>query len=139
MGLGINLGNRIDLWEQDPFTVKEHYFEQFKQAGFTNVRIPVCWHMRTQEVAPYKINDDFMKSVEQMVDWSLSRGMVTIINTHHEEWLDDASKFDAALPRLEAIWSQIAERFSTKNQTLLFEVFNEPHQMTSDQLNKMNA
>merc|ERR1719224_232954 len=95
MGLGINLGNRIDLWEQDPFTVKEHFFEQFKQAGFTNVRIPVCWHMRTQTVAPYKIDDDFLNSVEQMVDWSLERGMITVVNAHHELWLDNSSAFDA--------------------------------------------
>jgi endoglucanase len=139
MGLGINLGNRIDLWQQDPRKVKEHYFEQFKQAGFTNVRIPVCWHMHTQEQAPYKVDDDFMGMVEQFVDWSLSRGMVTILNTHHEQWLDNASAFDAGLPRFEALWSQIAERFASRNQTLLFEIFNEPHVMTSDQLNKMNA
>ena len=45
------------------------FFDEFKAKGFTNVRIPVCWHMRTQEKAPYKINETFMKSVEQMVDW----------------------------------------------------------------------
>jgi len=39
----------------------------------------------------------------------------------------------------EAIWSQIATRFASKNQTLLFEIFNEPHVMTAEQLNKMNA
>jgi len=75
--------------------------------------------------------------VEQYVDWSLDRGMVTVLNTHHEKWLDDASAFKAGLPRLQAMWTQIAERFAAKNQTLLFEIFNEPHLMTVDQLNEM--
>merc|ERR1711934_915740 len=65
--------------------------------------------------------------------------MVTILNTHHEKWLDDPSAFNGKLPRLEAIWTQIAERFAGKDQTLLFEVFNEPHLMTAEQLNTMNS
>ena len=39
----------------------------------------------------------------------------------------------------EAIWTQIAERFKDKDETLLFEIFNEAHLMTADQLNTMNA
>jgi len=66
--------------------------------------------------------------------------MVTILNTHHEKWLDDAgSAFDAKLPRLEAIWTQIATKFVGYNETLLFEVFNEPKDMSVGNLNKMNS
>jgi endoglucanase len=56
----------------------------------------------------------------------------------HEKWLDDPSVFDQKLPRLEAIWKQIATRFSAKGENLLFEVFNEPNLMTAEQLNAMN-
>lgn len=139
MGLGINLGNRIDLYGQGRRSIKEYYIKQFKEAGFQNLRIPVCWDMSTNTTAPYDIDADFLSSVESYVDWSLGQGLVTILNTHHEEWLDDPNKFDAALPRLEAIWTQIAQRFASKDQTLLFEIFNEPHLMTADQLNKMIA
>lgn len=139
MGVGINLGNRIDLWQQDAREVKEEFFDEFKNRNFTNVRIPVCWHMRTQETAPYTIDESFLSSVEEMVDWSLQRGMVTVLNTHHEKWLDEPSAFEAGLPRLEAMWTQIAERFASKDQLLLFEIFNEAHLMSTDQLNTMNA
>jgi len=139
MGFGINLGNRLDLWAQKPKDVEEVYFDNFKQKGFNNVRIPVCWHMHTGESAPYAIDKAFLDAVEQYVDWSLQRGMVTVLNTHHEKWLDDPKKFEAGLPRLQAIWTQIAERFASKDQTLLFEMFNEPHLMSTNQLNKMYA
>lgn len=138
MGLGINLGNRIDLYQQPARPVLEQYFEAYKAQKFTNVRIPVCWDMHTMQDAPYTINSTFMDLVETAVDWSLSRNMVTILNTHHEKWLDDPSAFTSKLPRLEAMWTQISQRFASKNQTLLFEIFNEPHLMTATQLNTMN-
>jgi len=137
--MGINLGNRLDLWLQDPREVKEEFFDEFQKRNFTNVRIPVCWHMQTSETAPYTINEAYLSSVEQMVDWSLERGMVTVLNAHHEKWLDQSSAFAAGLPRLEAIWTQIATRFKSRSQFLLFEIFNEAHLMSADQLNTMNA
>lgn len=139
MGLGINLGNRLDLWEQPNRTVKESFFEDYKKAGFTNVRIPVCWHNHTMMAAPYTIDPDFLDLVENVVNWSMARGMVTILNTHHEKWLDLKGWFDKKLPRLKAIWTQISERFKNHDQKLLFEIFNEPHLMTTDDLNTMNS
>ena len=65
--------------------------------------------------------------------------MVTIINAHHEKWLDLPKQFDDKLPRLVAIWEQLAARFANKTQTLLFEIFNEPHLMSTEQLNAMYA
>ena len=53
----------------------------------------------------------------------MGRGMTTIINTHHEKWLDEAGDaFDEKLPRLEAIWTQIANKFAGFSEMLLFEV-----------------
>lgn len=139
MGLGINLGNRLDLWKQPIRTVQETFFDDYKKAGFTNVRIPVCWHNHTMMEAPYTIDSDFLDLVEKIVNWSLDRGMVAILNTHHEKWLDLKGWFDKKLPRLEAIWTQIAERFKDYDQKLLFEIFNEPHLMSTADLNTMNA
>ena len=28
------------------------------------------------------------RGAQEVVGWSLSRGFVTVINTHHDEWLD---------------------------------------------------
>lgn len=144
MGLGINLGNRYDLWNEAgwangniPKTVTEDMFDEYQANGFTNVRIPVCWHWKTGESAPYDIDSDFMAEVEQMVDWSLDRGMVTILDTHHEEWLDDEAAFSGGLERFKAIWTQIADRFKDKDHMLLFEIVNEPHLITIDQLNEL--
>ena len=47
MGLGINLGNRLDLQNTPNRTVNESWFMQFAAQGFTNARVPVCWNGHT--------------------------------------------------------------------------------------------
>jgi hypothetical protein len=41
--------------------------------------------------------------------------------------------------RFQSIWGQVAETFSNHSSNLVFEIFNEPHLMTVDNLNTMNA
>lgn len=141
MGFGINLGNRLDLQNnKKPKDVEESWFDAFQKAKFSNVRIPVHWDKHVSKTAPYTIDSDFLDTVEKIVDYVLKRGMVAILNTHHETWIDSAAVgvFDRKLPRLEAIWTQVARRFANKDEKLLFEIFNEAHLITSDQLNEMN-
>ena len=65
--------------------------------------------------------------------------LLSQINAHHEDWLDNPHTFEEELPRFRAIWSQIVARFADHPQELLFEVFNEPWAMTVAQLNEMNS
>jgi endoglucanase len=41
MGVGINLGNTLEAPEEGGWApaAKESFFDQYKQAGFTNVRV----------------------------------------------------------------------------------------------------
>ena len=100
---------RLDLWHQTARPVNETFFDHYKQAGFTNVRVPVCWDTHTGTSAPYTIDPAFLDTVEEIVGWSLARGMVTVLNTHHEKWLDSPSAFAGKLPRLIAMWTQVRD------------------------------
>jgi endoglucanase len=73
------------------------------------VRVPVCWDTHTGTSAPYTIDPAFLATVEEIVGWSLARGMVTVLNTHHEKWLDSPSAFAGKLPRLIAMWTQVRD------------------------------
>jgi len=142
MGMGINLGNRLDLQNnKKPKDVEESWFDAYKKANFTNVRIPVHWDKHVSKTAPYTVDSDFLDTVEKIIDYVLNRGMVAIVNTHHETWIDSAAPgvFERKLPRLEAIWTQVSQRFAHKDEKLLFEIFNEAHLITADQLNEMNS
>ncbi|MGL1934033.1 MAG: glycoside hydrolase family 5 protein [Fibrobacterales bacterium] len=125
MGRGINMGNTLEARNGEGSmapAAQEYYFDDYKEAGFTNVRIPIHWGTRID--AAGNVNSDFMNRIEEVVDWSLARGLVTIINTHHEEWV--INDYSGNKGKLLKIWEQIGERFKDKNENLVFEVFNEP-------------
>ncbi|MFZ0035556.1 MAG: cellulase family glycosylhydrolase [Sedimentisphaerales bacterium] len=60
MGRGINMGNTLEPpregdWNNGP--AQEYYFDDYKKAGFTCVRIPVRWDLHTDTNAPYKVDE----------------------------------------------------------------------------------
>ena len=187
MGRGINLGNVLSAPTEGnwAFSVYEEYFDQVKDEGFSNVRIPVDFFGGTFLNADYTVNggertlsslsncddnscfselagtqnqydgstDDYyvnplyLDRIQQIVDWSMSKGLVTIIDFHgaklKENFLYTFDQSDingvnyysdptsekriADLNKFKAIWRDIAERFKDYPETLLFEVFNEPY------------
>src|ERR1700677_2875129 len=70
MGNGINLGNALEAPTEGEWGVvlKEEYFIAIRDAGFTNVRLPVKWSAHALETAPYTIDPLFMDRVE----WAIS-------------------------------------------------------------------
>lgn len=139
LGTAINLGNCLEAPVEGSWAppAQQYYFTDYKAAGFTTVRIPVRWDNHTLQDAPYTIDPVFMARVQEVVGWSLAEGLHTIINSHHDDWLDNVAAFPSMLPRYAAIWQQISNTFSTAPELLMFEDYNEPHVMTVDQLNTM--
>jgi aryl-phospho-beta-D-glucosidase BglC (GH1 family) len=138
---GINIGNTLEPpiegeWNNGP--LREYYFDDYKRAGFSCVRIPIRWDKHTEEVPPYTIHSSWLNRVEQVVDWGLARDLYIIINAHHDWWLVNNYSDPNVRARFESIWRQISERFKNKSGKLLFEMINEPHGLTQAQINELN-
>jgi len=90
--LGINLGNVLEAPTEGAWApaAQEYYFADYKQRGFTTVRVPVRWDNHTAQDAPYTIDPSFMARVQQVVGWSLAQNLTTIINAHHDECVKKA-------------------------------------------------
>ena len=139
MGRGTNLGNTLEAKYEGNWAApaQEFYFDDYKNVGYTCVRIPVRWDAHTQVDSPYTVDSTWMARVEQVADWALQRGLVTIINTHHDDWLYE--NFPQNLPRFESIWRQIAEHFKDKPDNLVFEIINEPYfDLSKEQVDTLN-
>ena len=147
MRLAWNLGNSLDAfstsignnkepekyetcWGQ-PVT-KPELMAFLKQQGFNAVRVPVTWwqHLDSND----NIDEAWMKRVQEVVDYVIGQGMYCIINVHHDtgngdaaqHWLKaDIDKFDQMNTRFQKLWKQIATRFISYDQRLLFEGYNE--------------
>lgn len=154
MGLGWNLGNTLDVCNADRSgngSVDEHadevdetlwgnpkatkeLFEALKDDGVKSVRIPVTWRDHLGEAPEYKINDEWMDRVQEVVDYARECGMYVIINLHHDggddvdfgAWIKKADKdYDGVIEKYKALWAQIAERFKDYSDYLVFESMNE--------------
>jgi endoglucanase len=146
LGKGINLGNVLEAPTEGAWAppAQSSYFDQYKMKGFTTVRIPIRWDQHTQTEAPYQINATWLARVQEVVGWSLQRNFNTIINAHHDDWMDNSTTFTQMLPRYLAIWQQVTTVFSnapsecgTSTGCLMFEALNEPVSLTIDQLNTL--
>ncbi|WP_169334795.1 cellulase family glycosylhydrolase [Gilvimarinus chinensis] len=142
MGVGINMGNTLDAPYEGEWALKAErvYFEAYKNAGFNHVRIPATWDNHTASSPPYQINAERMARTEQVVDWALAQGFEVILNAHHEHWLDSGDGYKSAenRARFDAIWRQIAEHFANKSPRLIFEILNEPVEMSPAEVNDLN-
>lgn len=158
MTRGINLGNTFDAtgfegnWAP---AAKEYYFDAYKEAGFTCVRIPITWNSylsnedsthRLGAKKPFKVEKQFQKRINEVINWSLSRGFITIINIHHDSWLKSQETFDERKDRFYALWEQLSKQYKDYPEELLFEIINEPHHekdgkdngLTQEQLDGLN-
>ena len=153
MGLGWNLGNNLDAYEEDPKDknylmpsetvwgnpkVTQQAITKVKEAGFTTIRIPVTWLAKIGPAPDYKIDAAWMARVTEVVGYARNAGFENVIvDTHHDEDHDDnhwqslkkASK-DAAVnsqikEEITAVWTQIANNFKDCGDWLMFEGFNE--------------
>jgi len=138
LGRGVNMGNALEAPREGAwgFTLKAEYFGLVKHAGFDAVRIPIRWSAHAAEQPPFTIDPAFFKRVDWAVDQALSRGLVAVINVHHyEEMFVDPARH---LPRLAALWKQIARHYRKQPDRLFFELLNEPHgALTSERWQKM--
>ena len=145
MRLGWNLGNTMDVvdgsklrrmppgaWEMgwgNPETTPE-LFQALYDSGFNVFRIPVSWNDHLMLNEDWKIVDDWMERVKEIVDYAYDTGAYVIINTHHESWSDPYyDNQERASQILARIWTQVAEVFADYDERLIFEGLNEPRKV----------
>ena len=177
MGRGLNLGNVLSAPVEGNWSpaVTEQYFIDVAAAGFTNVRIPMDFFgARTtgntsgySSVAgtagnytgrsdDYVVSSTYLGRIEQVIEWSLNQGLVTIIDFHGSNLKSEfiytfdseeteythptSAKRAADYQKFIAIWAQIADRFKNHSENLLFEVINEPYfHMTKSDMDALNT
>ena len=143
--VGWNLGNSLDtkgkaasktanllqeLYWGNPYVSKD-LIEYVAKSGFNTIRIPVTWYYNTykDESGKLKISEEWLNRVQEVVDYAIANNMYVIINTHHEQPIiyagTDNASMKQVLKNAQAIWIQIAERFKTYDEHLIFEAYNE--------------
>ena len=167
MGRGINLGNILSAPKEGNWApaLTKSYLEDVKSVGFKTVRIPIDFFgdrtsgdtsiysketntesNYTGKPEDYIINSNYLNRVEEVIQWSLNEGLITILDFHgatlkteflytfspKTKWANyytnpTSAKRKADNEKFRAIWTQIADRFKQYSENLIFEVVNEPY------------
>ena len=148
MKIGWSLGNTLDAGNEsnrgqapgsiekswgNPETTKE-MIDEIKKAGFNVLRVPTTWDWSTGDAPDYKISEEWLARVKEVVDYGMANDMYVILNMHHETWHDPLEEnYEAASDRLKKVWTQIGNYFEKYDEHLIFEGLNEPRVRNSDE------
>lgn len=137
--IGWNLGNTLDATggtKDDPLSAEtswgnpkttEDMIKAVKEKGFNVIRVPVTWTGHLGDAPDYKINEEWLNRVQEVVNYVINNDLYCIINLHHEDWhFPSYDNLEPAKAELVAIWKQIAARFEGYDEHLIFEGMNEP-------------
>ncbi|SEN44272.1 endoglucanase [bacterium A37T11] len=138
--VGWNLGNSLEsaasnteasetLWGNPPTT--KALIDAVKQAGFNTVRIPCAWSGYIVDATTYKISDDWLSRVKEVVNYCVDNGMYAIVDIHWDGgWLENNPTYaqqEVVNKKQKALWQQIALNFRNYDEHLLFAGTNEVH------------
>jgi len=136
LGRGVNFGNALEAPKEGAWgvTLKAEYFKAIREAGFDSVRLPVKWSAHALPDAPYTIDAKFAERVDWAIEQAQANKLNIVLNVHHYDEIDRNP--DEHLPRLVALWEQIAARHKDRPASVYFELYNEPHdKLTAEKWN----
>lgn len=122
------------------FTRKD--FERIKSLGCDVIRLPINLHGMTSGSPDYDLDPLFLTFLDSAVTWSENNHISLILDNHT---FDPAANTDPNIaPILVRVWTQLADHYKDRNDSLYYEVLNEPHGISdalwgSIQLSAINA
>lgn len=141
MGAGWNLGNSLEAnnngipsetaWGNP--TVTQALIDRVRASGFKTIRIPVSYLGHIGAGPNYTVNAAWLNRIQEVVDYAHSRGLYVLINMHGDgyktvtgSWLIcDAADQTTIKDKYQKVWQQVATRFQSYNDRLIFESMNE--------------
>jgi endoglucanase len=124
MGRGVNIIGYDPFWRDGAEgNYKDEHFAKIKAAGFSTVRA-VLFAFRALG-AQNRLDPRWLNRLDWVVATARKHGLNVIIDEHD---FDACSKdVPACMPKLKAVWAQLAERYRNEPNTVIFELLNEPH------------
>ena len=141
MGAGWNLGNSLEAsnngipsetaWGNP--VVSQALINRVKASGFKTIRIPVSYLGNIGAAPNYTINAAWLNRIAEVVNYAHSQGLYVLINMHGDgyktvtgSWLIcDSSDQTTIKDKYQKVWQQIATKFQSYNDHLIYESMNE--------------
>jgi endoglucanase len=117
--------------EKIPFTkYTEQDFADVKNMGADVIRLPVRLHDMTGSAPGYVLDPLLLKFLDLAVDWAEKYKLHLIIDNHS---FDPEKSTDENIDKiLLPVWAQVAERYKNRSDYILYEILNEPHEISDE-------
>ncbi|MEM9479817.1 MAG: cellulase family glycosylhydrolase [Verrucomicrobiota bacterium] len=106
----------------------EEDYDLLRENGFQHCRIG---YRLDEEVGPapdFIVPQSHLDELRRLVDYCLGEGLIAILDPVHNWANGPGFTYPSDLPKLEAIWQQVAGEFQNyPSRSLAFEILNEPH------------
>lgn len=135
MANGFNLGNTFER-RQHPTTAASinATIDAYYNQGFRTLRLPVKWINAgfpdgdlASATGTVNRSHARLTALSAAIDYALGKGMYVVVNTHHDDWLFNATWNTNQLTVHGNLWRGICDIYKDRDQRLFFEVMNEPH------------
>jgi endoglucanase len=141
MGAGWNLGNTLEAnnngipsetaWGNP--VVTQALINRVKAAGFKTIRIPVSYLGNIGAGPNYTVDSAWLTRIQEVVNYAYDQGLYVLINMHGDgyktvtgSWLIcDAADQTTIKDKYQKVWAQVATKFASYNEHLIFESMNE--------------
>ena len=133
MRSGITISNFLDTTTKMSDTAFYSMVLSMKYSGFNAVRIPVNFEHHI-DANTYTIDSDFLQQVQSAVDAVIKTKMYCILSLQNETgWLTtNSSGFSSTRKEFTEVWKQLASRFKSYSDYLLFEGYSELQSTNSE-------
>ena len=126
LGRGVNVLGYDPVWRDRSIArFQDEHFRLIREAGFNHVRINLHPFRDAGTSEDWTLPDGYLRTLDWAVDQALSNGLLVVLDFHeYQAMADDPA---AKKPLFLGFWSQVAERYKDKPDTVLFELLNEPN------------
>ena len=145
ISMAVNIGNTLEAIGGETAwgaaKINADYIRSIRESGFDAVRLPVAWYNHSDKNT-LKIDEDWMKRVDEVVQLCIANGLYVFMNIHWDEgWMElNIDSYSADVDRIQReLWTQIADRFKDYDKHLVFCGANEAGKDTQASADALKA
>lgn len=132
---GVNLTNWFHTENAHQIQFKRFTKQDFiniKSLGCDVIRLPMHLHYYTNGAPDYIIDPLFFDFLDQAVSWAEDLQIYILLDNHLP--IDPSINTDLNVGTiLNKVWTQMAQHYKDRSGYIIYEVFNEPHGITTQQ------
>lgn len=100
-------------------------FENIKSLGVSTIRLPIDFYALSGSAPDYTIPDALFVMLDNLVGWADELDLNLILDNHSSTVSDGSAEL--ARTYLTKLWTQLANRYKSVGNHLLYEILNEPN------------